>query len=55
MTNNEKLLFEEIYIYQNKDFDIEEKLGWSKNKMLHIKKSLIIKISLSNGKDFECW
>lgn len=53
MTPNEKLLFEEVYIYQNTDFDIEEKLGWSHKKVLHIKKSFVIKIALSRGKDFE--
>lgn len=50
---DEKLMFEEMYIYQNTDYDIEEKLGWSHNKINHIKKSMIIKIALSKGEDYE--
>ena len=50
---DEKLVFEELYIYQNTDYDIEEKLGWSHNKINHIKKSMIIKIALSKGEDYE--
>ena len=50
---DEKLIFEEMYIYQNTDYEIEEKLGWSHNKINHIKKSMIIKIALSKGEDYE--
>ena len=50
---DEKLIFEEMYIYQNTDYEIEEKLGWSHNKINHIKKSMIIKIALSKGEYYE--
>ena len=53
LTKDEKKLFEEMYINQNCDYDIEEKLVWSHSKVLHLRKSFIIKIALSMGMDFE--
>ena len=53
MTENEKTMFEELYIYQNTEFDISEKYGWSRSKVVHLKKSFIIKIALSKGMDYE--
>ena len=53
MTEDEKLIFEEMFIYQTTDFDIEEKTGWSKKRILHVKKSFVIKFALSMGVDFE--
>ena len=55
MTEDEKLIFEEMFIYQTTDFDIEEKTGWSKKRILHVKKSFVIKFALSMGVDFENW
>ena len=47
------LKHEELYIYQNTEFDISEKYGWSRSKVVHLKKSFIIKIALSKGMDYE--
>lgn len=41
MTEDEKLIFEEMFIYQTTDFDIEEKTGWSKKKYYTLKKVLL--------------
>ena len=49
----ELMVFEELYIFQTTVENLEEKTGWSKNKVVHIKKSFMIKFSLSMGMDFE--
>ena len=53
MTKDELLIFEEFYIHQSTEEGLEEKLGWSKNKIVHMKKSFMIKFTLSMGIDFE--
>lgn len=53
MTKGELKVFEELYIFQNTVEGLEEKTGWSKNKIVHIKKSFMIKLTLSMGMDFE--
>lgn len=53
MTEEEMIIFEEIFIYQNTEQGIEEKYCWSKNKIIHLKKSFLIKYALSKGQDFE--
>ena len=53
MTKEELMVFEELYIFQTTVENLEEKTGWSKNKVVHIKKSFMIKFSLSMGMDFE--
>lgn len=53
LTENEKTIFEETYIFQNTDIDVQEKLGWSYNKINRLRKSFIIKLALSKGMDFE--
>ena len=35
------------------ELDIQEKLGWSYNKISRLRKSFIIKLALSKGMDFE--
>lgn len=53
MTKDELLVFEEVYIYQSTDETLEERYCWSRNKILHMKKSFSIKLALSMGMDFE--
>lgn len=53
MTKDELLIFEEVYIYQTTDDTLEERYCWSRNKILHMKKSFAIKFALSMGMDFE--
>lgn len=53
MSIDEKIVFEASYIFQNTDMEIMERYDWSRNKLLHVRKSFIIKFSLSKGKDFE--
>ena len=53
MNNEEMTILKEEFIYQNTLSDIEEKYGWSLEKIKHIKKSYIIKYALSKGKYFE--
>ena len=55
MTKDELIAFEELYIYQATEENIEEKTGWSRNKLVHMKKSFMIKFALSMGADFEKW
>jgi len=53
LSENERIVFEETFIYQNMDSDVEDKYGWSHVKTVHIKKSMIIKIALSKGAYYE--
>lgn len=53
MNNEEITVLKEEFIYQNTMSDMEEKYGWSLEKIKHLKKSYMIKYALSNGKYFE--
>ena len=43
----------EDFIYQNNIVQIEEKYGWSIDKIKHLRKSYMIKFALSKGEYFE--
>ena len=53
MTEDEIIIFEEMFIYQNTDLQISEKYDWSNTKINRLKKSFMIKFALSKGMDFE--
>ena len=53
MTEDELIIFEEMFIYQLSDIDIEDKYGWSNTKINHLRKSFMIKFALSKGMYFE--
>ena len=42
----------EEFIYQNNIVQIEEKYGWSIDKIKHLRKSYMIKFALSKGEYF---
>ena len=50
---DEMVVFKEEFIYQNSYEEIEEKYGWSLEKIKHIKKSYMIKFALSKGVYYE--
>ena len=50
---DEMVVFKEEFIYQNSYEEIEEKYGWSIEKIKHIKKSYMIKFALSKGVYYE--
>ena len=53
MTEEEIIIFEETFIYQLSDFQIEDKYLWSNTKINRLRKSFMIKYALSKGMDFE--
>ena len=50
---DEMVIFKEEFIYQSSYEEIEDKYGWSLEKIKHIKKSYMIKYALSKGMYFE--
>ncbi len=55
LTDEETVLLKEEFIYQNNIVQIEEKYGWSIDKIKHLRKSYMIKFALSKGEYFESW
>ena len=53
MTDEEITIFEETFIYQLSDLQIEDKYTWSNTKINRLRKSFMIKFALSKGMDFE--
>lgn len=53
LTDEETVLLKEEFIYQNNIVQIEEKYGWSIDKIKHLRKSYMIKFALSKGEYFE--